>query len=86
MDEIVRPIQPEEEIPVSITLNEEKLPSIRERPTSLTPSFKFKKLNRRMSERPKTLSTFEGILKGTKNKTPKNTKIKISRVRKVNIK
>ena len=72
MEEIVRNIQPEEDLPINI-LNNSRLPYIRDRPGSLSPAFKFKKMTRRASERPKTVTNFENVV-NNKLKTPKYTK------------
>ena len=58
------------------------MPNIRERPASLSPAFKFKKFDRKATDRPKTVTNFDNVLKKEKCKSPKNLKSRIIKFKK----
>jgi tetratricopeptide (TPR) repeat protein len=83
MNEIVKSKQREEDGSLEFKEDEDRLPTIKERPASLTPKFKFKKIRRRASERPKTVSNFESVgITYNRNKTPKNPKTRVVKFKK----
>lgn len=83
IEENAKYTEPEQDIVINSGIGERKLPIIRERPASLSPAFKFKKIDRRINERPKTVTNFDSIMKSNnKYKSPKYARIRLLKSKK----